>query len=267
MRTPLRAPSRLAIAGLLGLAGILSSPALSQAGVPSEKSLPGTTFAYVKVENAAKLRDSLKATQFGKLLADPAMKPLKDDLLAKLEDHSQKLKQKIGVTLEDLASLPQGEISLAVVSKDDPKMPFALLLALDAGKNAKELEDVLAKSTKLAEEDATVTTESFKSLKLTIIRSKKKEDGKEDPPLIWTRQGDVFHISTDVDALKDVVSNANGRADSLAANEPFGQVAKKVSKNAQFLWYLDIGQVFKLVGQNAAPKVRGTPPRSRPSFN
>lgn len=257
MRIPLRAPRRLALAGLLGLAGIFSAPALTQAAVPSEKSLPGTTFGYIKVENAAKLREMLKSTQFGKLLADPAMKPLKDDLVSKLEDQSQKLKQKIGVTIDELASLPQGEISLAVVSKDDPKTPFVVLLALDGGKNAKELDSILAKSTKLAEQDATVTTETFKDLKLTVIRSKKKEDGKEEPPLVWTRQGDVFHIATDTEALKDVLSNVNGRADSLAANEPYAQVVKKVGKNAQFLWYFDIGQVFKLIGQNVGAQGAG----------
>ena len=65
----------------LCLALALAAPASSLAG---EKALPETTFAYLKIENAAKLRQSFKASQLGQLLADPALQPLKESQLAAL---------------------------------------------------------------------------------------------------------------------------------------------------------------------------------------
>jgi hypothetical protein len=257
MRTPLRAALRLAFAGILVVAGAVVSPLSARADVPSEKSLPPTTFFLLKVNDVAKLRGSLQATGFGKLLADPAMQPLKDDIAAKLDDFSQKLKEKIGVTLGEISSLPQGELSLALVARDDPKMPLAILISADAGENAKTMQDVLDKATKLGEDDHTVTSETFKGMKLTILTSKKKDDEKPEPPSIWTRQGTVFHIASDIESLKDVLSNSGGRTESLAASEGFGALQKRVAQDAQVLWYVDVSQFVKAMIQNAAAQGAG----------
>src|SRR5205807_2280399 len=41
------------------------------------------------------------------------------------------------------------------------------------------------------------------------------------------------------------------RADSLAANETFVQIQKKVGKDAQATWFMDLSQILRLVTQNA----------------
>jgi len=236
---------------LVGLVGLSLAPAVGRAAAPAEKTLPASTFAYLKVDSVAKLRASFKATQFGQLLADPALKPLKDDIKAKLEEPSQKVKEKLGLTLKELLDLPQGAVSIALVSRDDPKMPVAGLLSADAGKNESAMSDLLNRITKEAEkENGKVSTETFKGLKLTTIRSG-KEDNKDEPPIVWTKLGTIFHVATDSEALKDLVAHADGREESLASNENFLAIQKKVGKDAQVLFFLDMAQVFKLIGQVA----------------
>ena len=88
MRTPLRAAFRLALTGCLGLAAFLALATTGRAADP-EKALPDSTLFFFKVKNVAELRESFKQTSFGQLLADPAMKPLKDDASAKLEEGEQ----------------------------------------------------------------------------------------------------------------------------------------------------------------------------------
>ena len=151
------------------------------------------------------------------------------------------------MTLGELLSLPQGGATLAIVSsKADPKIPVALLISADAGSNAAKMTEVMTKSTDQAKQaDAKVGTESFKGLTLHIIQAPKEGD-KPNPPLIWTNAGTVFHIASDLDALKDVISHADGRSDSLASVDAFAKTKVKLG-DAPVAWFLDINKAIKLV--------------------
>ena len=212
--------------------------------------LPDSTLFLFKVKNVEELREAFAKADFGQLLADPAMKPLKDDVATKLEDANQKVKAKLGVTLGELASLPQGAATVAVVAaKADAKIPVAVLVAADAGKNAAKMTDVMVKSTKQAEEaGAKVGTESFKGLTLHIVQPPKDGD-KPNPPLIWTNAGSVFHIATDVDVLKDLISHADGRTDSLASVDAFAKTQSKLGADAPVSWFLDILKGIKFLAK------------------
>jgi hypothetical protein len=251
MRTPIRAVLRLALAACVGLAGTSITASQSRAAAVPENSLPNTTVFFAKVDDCAAFRDAFAKTSFGQMLSDPAMKDLKDDFKEKLADASKQLKEKVGVTINELLTLPQGPVAVAIVAKSDVKMPVALVIHADAGKNAEKMTEVLSKATKLAEtqakDNAKVSTETFKGLTLHIISS-----GKEnDPPLVWTNSGSIFHITSDLDVLKDLISHADGRDDSLAKSESFRKVTKKLGTGGQALWFIDIAQIVK-VGVKAA---------------
>ena len=247
MRIPLRATLRLALTGWLGLATVSALATAVRAADP-EKTLPDSTLFFFKVKNVAELRESFKQTGFGQILVDPALKPVKDDITAKLEDASKEVKAKLGVTLGELVSLPQGAATVAVVGKSDPKVPVALLISADAGKNEAKMVDVMTKSTKQAEEsNSKVGTESFKGLTLHIIQPPKDGD-KPAPPLIWTNAGSVFHIATDLDALKDVISHADGRTDSLASVDAFVKTRSKLGETP-VSWFFDISKAVKLMAK------------------
>jgi hypothetical protein len=254
MRTPFRAALRLAWTGLIGLAAVAGSAAIGRAAVEPEKALPDSTLFYIQVKDVAALRAAFQQTGFGQLLADPALKPIKEDFATKIGDATKELKGKIGVTLGELLSLPQGAASFAVIGKGDAKIPVAVLIAADAGKNASTMTDVMEKSTKQAEQSGgKVGTESFKGLTLHIIQPPKDGD-KPAPPLVWTAAGSVFHIASDVDALKDFISHADGRSDSLASVESFAKTKAKLGSEAPVSWFLDINKTVKLlakVGQAA----------------
>jgi hypothetical protein len=248
MRIALR---RLATLGLLGMAGLTASSPAARAEVPAEKSLPGTTLAFVKVEDAKQLREGFRASQLGQLLADPALQPLKDDVASKVKETDGKVRAKIGLSIGELLELPQGELSLAVVATEGGPQPVALLIAADAGANQQKMDELMEKLTGLAKEDkAEVTTEEFKGLTLHTLKGAEGE-GDSSPPVVWTRQGSVFRLSTSAAALKDVLAKSDGREDSLAAKASFRDVAGKVGTDGQILWYIDLEQVMKLVVQAA----------------
>jgi len=257
MRSSFRPVGRPALAGLLAAAALATGLSPARAAAPPEKGLPDSTILFIKVADAAALRDALGQSQAGQLAGDPALKPLKDDVAAKLDDVSTKLKEKVGVTLGELATLPQGEVTLAVVAKADPKSPAALLISADAGKNAAKMAEVMDKATKQAEQaGGKVSTETFKDLTLHTIVSPKEKDADGDkpppPPLVWTNAGSVYHIGTDVAVLKDFLGQSGSRTDSLAANESYMAIQKKLGAESKACWFIDIARMIKLVISSGA---------------
>ncbi len=252
MRNPLRAVHRLTVVGL-GLAVLALSPAWASAAAPSEKSLPSTTFAFLKVKDASQLREVLESSQLGQLLADPALKPLKEDIKTRLEEPNKQLKSKLGVSISELMELPQGTAWMALIPRDDPKLPFTLLLTADAGENEQKMNDVMTKATKLAEQDGgKVSTEMFQDLTITVIQPPEKEEGPT-APVVWTKSGSLFYVSSDLAALKDLVSHADGLDKSLADKDSYKAIQEKVAgAEAPVIWYLDLEQILKLVSQAAA---------------
>lgn len=268
MRTPMRAAFRLALA----VAGLSLVAAQGRAAAPPEKVLPDSTIALLKINNASALRESFRQSQFGQLWADPGLKAWREGIAERLDDAGQSLKKQLGVTYKELLELPQGAVAIAVTKRDDPKLPLAVLVTADAGKNASALAGVLDKATKRGEEEGSkVATESFKGATLHIIQppkqpekkeeAKDKDDAKGDrpePPVVWTQQGTTFFVGSDVDAVKDLVANAEGRDNSLAGNETYVQSLKKLGPDGQVVWFVDIAKVLKLVvqagaaGENAA---------------
>ncbi|MDR3636426.1 MAG: hypothetical protein P4L84_21665 [Isosphaeraceae bacterium] len=261
MRIASRAALRLALTGCLGLAGMSIAAAPSLAAAPPEKVFPDSTLLFVKVANASAMREAFRQSQFGQLWNDPAMKDFRTDVAEKLNEGNKSFKEKFGVTLAELVELPQGPTAMGLTAREDDKTP-TLMLIVDAGKNTKTLTDVLTKATKEAEDGgAKIEEQKFKNQSLTTIIFPKKEDKEKEkgdkeqdapPPLTWTHNDNIFTIGTSVDAVKDLVANADGRDGSLADNANFQQVQKKCGSEAQAFWYIDFNRVIKLALQASA---------------
>jgi hypothetical protein len=242
------ADARRASFGVRGLAFLLASvcglAAPAVAADTMDKVLPASTILYIRVDNVSQLRESIGESHLGKLLADPAMQPFKEKLSGMVEEGDNQLKQMVGVTIGELLDLPQGEVTLALVTRDDKEIPVALLVSADAGDNATKMADVMAQLDKQAEQaDAKVVTEEAEGLTLHLIQDP-NDDSK--PPLVWAQSGTVFHLSSDVDALKDLAANAKGREDSLATNANYTQVMKKVGEQSEVVWFADVSQVVNV---------------------
>lgn len=252
MRTAMRAVLRLAFTGCLVLSGLSIAAPQTRAAAPPENVLPDSTFLFVKINNAANLRESFQQSQFGQLWNDSALKPWRDSISERLDDSSKSLKEKVGVTITELIELPQGAVSMALIAKDDPKVPATLVLSMDVGKNAEKAADVLNKATKQAEEKGNkAETQEFKGLTLHVVHMEKKDD-KPQPPLVWTQNKSVFTITTDVDELKKLIESADGRTESLASTESYAQAVKKFGGEPQIVWYIDVNRFLKLMTKAAA---------------
>jgi hypothetical protein len=263
MQTAKRAIGRLGLVGWLALCGAATAaPALAAA--PSERVLPDSTIFVVKINDAKALREAFRGSHYGQLWHDPAMKDFRDELGQKIEDNTRVLKEKIGVNLRELFELPQGAVTLAVLSRDDPKFPVAFAFIADAGDNKDRMAEVFTKATKQAEEAGSKTREeTFNGLTLHVLPSppddgpkeKDQQKGERKTPevsLAWTQSDNLFYFGagtpgSDLEVIKDLTAHREGRDNSLASNDSFAKTESKTEAGkAQVVWFLDVAKVVKL---------------------
>ena len=265
MHTAKRAMRRLALVGCLGLFGAAMSAAPAPAATPPERVLPDSTIFLFKINDTKAFREAFRGSHYGQLWHDPAMKDFRDDLSQKFEDLAKPLKEKIGLSLQELLQLPQGPIAVALLSRDDPKLPVAIVVMADAGANKDKLADVLNKATKQAEEHgAKASQETFNGLTLHILREAADEKPKEkdqakaegggstDMGAAWAESEGVFYFSFaapggETEVLKDLTAHKEGRDNALAGNESFNKTQAKIeSAKAQVVWFLDVAKIIKI---------------------
>lgn len=264
METAKRSKRRSALVGCLVLLTAACSAATVTAAAPSERVLPDSTIFVFKLNDATRFREAFRGSHYGQLWNDPGMKDFREDLNQKLEEASRPLKEKVGVGIKDLLSLPKGAITFAVIPRDDAKFPVAITFIADAGENKDKMLDILIRTTKQAGENgAKVSEESFSGQSLHVVRpgdddkAKKKDQAKEgnvevELGLAWTEADGVFTITLaspggEVEVLKDLAAHKEGRDNALAGNESYSKTLTKVEGDkANVVWFLDIARLIKL---------------------
>lgn len=144
MHNAQRAIRRLASIGWLGFVGLLGLPAnQAVAAAPPERVVPENTILFIKINDVKTFGESFKSSQYGQLWRDPALKDFRDELAQRLEDGSKSLKERIGLSAQELLEIPRDALAIAGIGRDDPELPAALAVIADAGENQKKLEEVL----------------------------------------------------------------------------------------------------------------------------
>jgi hypothetical protein len=124
-------PLLLRFAALVTLAvGTLPQLALAERPTASQL-LPDSTVAYLRIDKASELGERFQKTATGRMLNDPKIKPLVAQLYGSLVDAYKQVEDRIGVPLDRLLTLPQGEVCFAVVppAEGNPE----IVLWFDAG--------------------------------------------------------------------------------------------------------------------------------------
>ena len=115
---------------------------------PAEKLLPNDTLMMMTAPDFAKLREIYRTAPQTQLWSDPAMKPFRDKLVAKLKEQLiEPLERDLGVSFADYADLPQGQLTFATALSGPPNAADTepgLLLLLDTRDKSAQLKQSLA---------------------------------------------------------------------------------------------------------------------------
>ena len=109
----LRTVMTVCILGSVWASAAVAAPPTSRPGAPHL--LPGETLAYGRVANAEEFKQAFHESWMGRMLRDPQMRPLVGDLYAGAAELFGQISQHVGVSLDELLSIPQGELAVALV--------------------------------------------------------------------------------------------------------------------------------------------------------
>jgi len=145
------------------------------AAVPSpEQLLPDDTLVMITVPDVARLKDAYRHSSQGALWNDESMKPFKENFIAKWkEEFVQPLERELDVELGSYASLPQGQLTVALTQngaagKDGP--PLGLLLLLDTRDKSGLLRTNLAElRKKWTASGKPIRTEKIRNLEFSVL--------------------------------------------------------------------------------------------------
>ncbi len=234
--------------GCAALVGCLVWVAIANGAPPAADSLlPAATKSYFSLPNFPASVTRWEQTGFGKLFADPAMKPFQDDLARQLRD-ADRTKLRLALTLDDIRSVAAGEVAWGLVHAADVQ-PAQFMLIDVTGKT--DAAQTLLKST--AEKFVAGGYQSASSdvggVTLTVLTPPAAADAKDKT----LRTSKAWFVSKDLLGIAESQSLAEQLAKSIAGSPPsdplakhaaFQAVMQRCSKDAagatvDLRWYVD----------------------------
>jgi hypothetical protein len=216
------------------------------AQVSPDTLFPGTTQGYFSVTSIDALKQQWQNTRLGELLKDPLMKPVGEELQKQVEANWV---NRIGLSLDDLKSLPTGSVSGGLIAVPGKTPGFALVVGVN-GRNTETLDFLQRIGQKLTEQNVTKATSpvdgASKVIK-TFFTFPKTEKNPKGGIAIYLVTQDMLVI-TDQHHLADLfVARLNGDHSSPLKEKPaYKSITERVSQNSKFntatplfKWYIE----------------------------
>ena len=211
------------------------------------KLLPKKTLAYIRVADSRELVDSFMQTSMGRLGRDEKIKPLVTQLYGSAAQAFAQIQDQLGVSLDEILAIPQGEICVAVVGREAGEP--AIFVLMDAGDKLPAVRKLLEAAERQAvSEGQTKRTEDVDGVQLTILDDKVTFCDRENTVLFSSATG----------LVKEVLKIWNGEegVGTLADNVEFTTIMRSSvgtkDERPQVTWFVDpIGLFENVSRQNA----------------
>ncbi len=168
-----RRPLQFTLLAALSLAALIPALARPAAARPSAMKLfPEETLLFVRAANARELVNRFQDTSVGRMFRDPQLQPFIAHLYGSAEDlYAEHVQGVLGLSLEQLQHLPQGEIAFGLVP-DASGEPQPLVL-IDVGEESDSARQLIeAALDKAREEGGETHTEKVGDLEVTVLDEK-----------------------------------------------------------------------------------------------
>ncbi len=224
------------------------------ARIVSSDLLPMATKAWFSIPDIDRLEEQFDKTQYGKLAADPAVKPFVDSLKKQAQDWLDEKNVRLGVRMEDIDEIHVGEICIAGVLQD-----------LEGGQPARGshglvlLVDVTGNETKVAELFARIHGELVKQkgaeqeelkindIPVTKITIKNPKRIRQSQYSFQTTHGGWLLVADNEEIFRDIIRRLAAperiRKDAtLSTQTNFMEVMKQTElfgNEGQFRWFVD----------------------------
>ncbi|MGY8771175.1 MAG: hypothetical protein ACKVH8_22410 [Pirellulales bacterium] len=248
------------------VAGLFSLFLTANAGAvtPCAELLPSTTKGYVSIPDFLAMSQKWDETQLGQLMADPIMKPFKEDMQRQLKEKMAATGIQMGISFDDLVGVPSGEICFAAIQPSGDKSHAGLLL-IDVTGNLDRANALLTKVT--AEQVAKGATKSMiqigESDAIQLQFPKRPGQVNADTAL-YMIANDMLIASDQKEAAAHIVAGLlNAPTESLATLPSFISVKQRTEKAAgakatHISWFVEpFGYAEVVRAQTGGKKKRG----------
>jgi hypothetical protein len=155
------------------------------------------TLAYLRIDDTRDLKDRFSVTGMGKMADDPQIKPILGSFYSTLVGNIQGMQDAIGLDLDELLSVPNGEFAIALIgTKTEP----AFCVLLEVGDELPALQLMLDRARGAAEEAGRLM-EDKEVGKITL---KTIEGRREGERLGYFIDSGVFVACTKIDHLEQL---------------------------------------------------------------
>ena len=229
---------------MLGLVSALpgSQNVRAAEGVAGEKLLPKDTLLFFTIPDVPEMKAQWDKSLMGSMFRDPELKPFLDDVQKKIDEASGKLQDEIGVSIADLLSIPQGEVTFALMER--PTRKLSAVLMLEYGEKKETVDKLLKQMHEALDGDvAEHITEDIDDVKVHVYTIKNDDPNNPFKTLAYFNDHSYLVFSSEVDALKDVLARWDGESDdTLANNDVFKYIQDKCKDDAgqpALKWYFN----------------------------
>lgn len=216
-----------------------------------EELLPKEVLVFFSIPSIPEMKERLDSSLFGELLKDAELQPFIEGLKAKIEEGAGKLKDEVGVSLDDILAIPSGEITFAVVEL--PPRKLAMVLLVDYGENKETVETLLTKMEgALKDAGGEVEGEDVDGVNVRTFTFAEEGDNPFNK-LAYFDHDEYVVLASDPEALKAILERWKGEEDeTFAKHETFSYVLEKCTTEGRdpvFKWFINpIGLTQSVVG-------------------
>ncbi len=213
---------------------------------PAEYLFPETTRGFLSAPNAKRLTEQFNKTQLGKLFKDPVMKPFTEDLRRQFDERWSDVRERLGMSLDDLRGVPSGEIAVGLIQLD--KDQIALAFVCDVAGHKEKTEELLKKVSKNLTKQGAKRQErqvaGGRGMVFELPPLPGKDVDRPPPFALWVQRDDLLVATDNLAVAEGIFERASGKkGKSLADVASFQAVMKRCQKDAgqaapQARWFI-----------------------------
>ncbi len=201
--------------------------------------LPSNTLAYVRIANVPEMIEKFRDTAMGRISADEKVQPFVGDLYRSAIEAFSRVEDRVGLPLDELLAIPQGEFCLAIVPPDQGQPQFVALI--DVADHWPAAERVIENAElALADQGATRTTQLVGEIEVVTYEF----PGDRQRRLVFCEREGLLLIASDDELAKQILRVWDTQdVASLADNRTFTAIMKRSmgfkDERPQITWYVD----------------------------
>jgi hypothetical protein len=180
--------------------------------------VPKNTFIFARIADLPDLKERFQQTAFGRMVVDPQIAPLVQQVLGAATESLADAEQKLGMTTKEILAIPQGEIALAFAASETQQKMLPILV-VDVGSQQAAAEKFL-ESAVAAANGAPAEEETYQGTKLAsyIIRGQ---------TLVYFFKDGTLAMSLDAGLAKSLLNAWDDKTvETLADNDRFAAVMR-----------------------------------------